>query len=369
MFVVIGLLAIVLVVTLFNTATAPMLKKAGECQNSQRVSVLIPARNEETNIGGCIEGFLAQKYDNFEICVLDDQSTDRTGAIIEQFSQRHPEVQAIRGESLPSGWLGKNWACHQLSQHADGEILIFTDADNRPAPNALTYTVAYMQKFKLGLLSAFPEKVTVTLAEKLVVPVVDMFVYAGLPLWLTYFSRSPSLAAASGLWIAFTREAYEQINGHQGVSDQIVEDVELSRLAKRSGIKILTSAGTRVVCCRMYRSFSEVWNGFSKNLFGLVRYKTVPFFVLTSVLFTMCVLPYITVCFASLTKLSLVAISMNVAMRVVLALKYKHPFFTSVVLHPFGILITLLIGINSFYQVKRGRLEWKGRQIDMQVNR
>ncbi len=367
-FIAIGLLTIVLAVTLFNAVSAPMLKNADTSQNCPRVSVLIPARNEENNIGACIEGFLAQAYNNFEIRVLDDQSTDRTGTIIKKFSQRHPNVHAIHGASLPSGWMGKNWACHQLSQQADGEILIFTDADNRPAPNAIVNTVAYIQKFELGLLSAFPEKVTVTLAEKLVVPVVDMFVYAGLPLWLTYLSRFPSLAAASGLWIAFTREAYERVGGHQAVSDQIVEDVELSRMAKRKGIRILTSAGTRVVCCRMYRSFSEVWSGFSKNLFGLVRYRTVPFFILTLILFTMCVLPYITVWFAPFTKLSLVAISMNVVMRTVLALKYKHPFFTSVVLHPLGILTTLLIGINSFYQVKRGRLQWKGRQINMQVN-
>ena len=368
MFIAIGLLAVVLTVTLFNAVTAPMLKKAGECRDRRRVSVLVPARNEEANIGACIEGFLSQNYDNFEIRVLDDQSTDRTGEIIEKFGEKYPEVQAVRGKPLPAGWLGKNWACHQLSQHADGEILIFTDADNRPAPDAIANTVAYMQKFTLGLLSAFPEKVTGTLGEKLVVPVVDMFVYAGLPLWLTYFSRSPSLAAASGLWIAFTREAYQQIGGHQAVSNQIVEDVELSRLAKKKGIRILTSAGTRVVRCRMYHSFGEVWGGFSKNLFGLVRYKTVPFFVLTLILFTMCVLPYITVWFEPFTKLSVIAISMNVVMRAVLALKYKHAFFTSVVLHPLGVLTTLLIGINSFYQVKRGRLEWKGRQIDMLVN-
>lgn len=368
LFVALGLLTVVLLVTLFNAITAPMLKNADGCERCPRVSVLIPARNEEANIGACIEGFLAQKYDDFEIRVLDDQSTDRTEAIIKKLAERHPKVQAMRGASLPSGWMGKNWACHQLSQHADGEILIFTDADNRPAPNAIVNTVAYMQQFKLGLLSAFPEKITQSLAEKLVVPVVDMFVYAGLPLWLTYFSRFPSLAAASGLWIAFTREAYRGIGGHQAVSNQIVEDVELSRLAKKRGIKILTSAGTRVVCCRMYGSFGEVWNGFSKNLFGLVRYKTVPFFVLTLALFTVCVLPYISVWFASLTKLSFVAISMNIVMRAVLALKYRHPFFTSVVLHPIGVLFTLLIGINSFYQVKCGRLQWKGRQIDMRVN-
>lgn len=361
------LLTMILTVTLFNAVTAPMLKKSVGLQSSPRVSVLIPARNEETNVGACIKGFLSQNYNNFKIYVLDDQSTDRTGAIIEKFGEQHPEVQAIHGKPLPAGWNGKNWACYQLSQHADGEILIFTDADNRPAPDAIANTVAYMQKLELGFFSAFPEKVTVTLGEKLVVPVIDMFVYAGLPLWLTYFSRFPSLAAASGLWIAFTREAYQRVGGHQAVANQIVEDVELSRLAKKRGIKILTSAGTRGVSCRMYHSFSEVWNGFSKNLFGLVGYKTIPFFILVFGLFTICVFPYIAVWFAPLRELASGAIVVNIVIRTVLVLKYRHPFFTSIILHPFGVLLTLLIGINSFYQVRSGRLQWKGRQIDLKM--
>ena len=359
------LLTMILTVTLFNAVTAPMLKKSVGLQNSPRVSVLIPARNEETNVGACIKGFLSQNYNNFKIYVLDDQSTDRTGAIIKKLGEQHPEVQAIHGKPLPAGWNGKNWACSQLSQHADGEILIFTDADNRPAPDAIANTVAYMQQLELGFFSAFPEKVTVTLGEKLVVPVVDMFVYAGLPLWLTYFSRFPSLAAASGLWIAFTREAYQRVGGHQAVANQIVEDVELSRLAKKRGIKILTSAGTREVSCRMYHSFSEVWNGFSKNLFGLVSYKTIPFFSLVFSLFTICVLPYIAVWFAPLRGPAIGAIVVNMVIRTVLALKYRYPFFTSIILHPFGVLLTLLIGINSFYQVRSGRLQWKGRQISV----
>ena len=332
---------------MFNAVTAPMLKRASKYQHKPRVSVLIPARNEEANIGACIEGFLSQRYDNFEILVLDDQSTDSTGAIIEKLSQKYPKIQAIQGQPLPSGWTGKNWACHQLSQDANGEILIFTDADNRPNPNAIANSIAYMQKLELGLLSAFPQKVTRTLAEKLVIPVVDMFVYAGLPLWLTYLSRSPLLAAASGLWIVFTREAYQRVGGHEALSNRIVEDVELSRLGKKRGIKILTLAGTQVVSCRMYHSFSEVWNGFSKNLFGLVSYRAAPFFALILMLFTMCVLPYCAVWFTSFTALSLIAIIMNVAMRLILSVKYKH----------------------SFYQVKRGRLQWKGRQIDLQLSK
>ncbi len=367
-YITIGLLGIVLTISLFNALTAPVLKNASKCRNSPRVSVLIPARNEEENISACIDGFLAQNYDNYEIRILDDQSTDRTRTIIEKYSKIYPEVHTIYGDPLPSGWLGKNWACHQLSHQVDAEILIFTDADIRPGPDLVANTVAYMQKYQLGLLSTFTEKVTVTFAEKLVVPVVDMFVYASLPLWLTYISRVPSLSAACGQWIAFTRDAYDKINGHQAVSTQIVEDVELSRLAKRYGIRMLTTVGTGTVSCRMYHTFSGVWHGFSKNLFGLVSYKTVPFLVLTLMIFMTCVFPYITAWFRPYTLISVIAISMNIVIRVVMAIKYKHPFIASVVLHPIGIMLTLLIGMNSFYQTKKGGLQWKGRDITIQEN-
>ena len=107
MCIIMGLLAVVLTVTLFNVLTAPMLKKAGECRGHPRVSVLIPARNEEDNIGDCLEALLSQNYHNFEIYVLDDQSTDRTGAIIDKFDEQYTQVQAVRGKPLPVGWLGK----------------------------------------------------------------------------------------------------------------------------------------------------------------------------------------------------------------------------------------------------------------------
>ena len=104
----VGLLTVVLMVVLFNAATAPMLKRADNYRNGPFVSVLIPARNEEANIGACIEGFLAQKYDNFEILILDDQSTDHTGSIIKELSQRYANTQAIQGQPLPLGWIGQS---------------------------------------------------------------------------------------------------------------------------------------------------------------------------------------------------------------------------------------------------------------------
>ncbi len=365
MYVVIAILSGILIVTIFNAFTAPMLKNAPKPKYHQKVSVLVPARNEERNIAACLEGLLSQDYSDFEVIVLNDHSQDLTVEIVERFCEKDPRVRLLEGQELPPGWTGKNWACHQLSQEANSEILIFTDADNRHIPVALANTVGWMQKLKLGLFSAFPQQITSTLSENLVVPVIDMFVYSGLPLWLTYYTLSPHVAAANGQWIAFTRHAYDHIGGHLAVRDQMVEDVELSRLAKRENVRILTAAGTGVVFGQMYHSIREVWEGFSKNIFGLTGYKTVLFFIIVLVLLYACVMPYLMIWIRPFSMMAATAITLNVFLRLILSLKYKHPVFTGVVLHPVAVLFTVIIGLNSFLRFKTGCMWWKGRKIDI----
>jgi len=352
-------------ITLFNVLTAPMLKYAPARKIAPRVSVLVPARNEEKNIDACLEGLIEQDYPNLEIFVLNDDSADDTAAIVRQFSARDQRVQLIDGAPLPAGWLGKNWACHQLSEQATGEIFIFTDADNRYSPQAVAHTIGWMQKYDLGLLSAFCHQITETLPEKLAVPVVNMFVYSYLPLWLTYYGKGASLAAANGQWLAFTRAAYAKIGGHRAVCHHVVEDVELSRLAKRHGEKILAASARDEVFSRMYHSSREVWEGYSKNLFGLMNFKAVPFFITLVLLFFIHVAPYILVWFKPLTMLALSTIAMNVLIRFLLAIKFAQPVFTSTLLHPVSILYIILIGFNSYRCYKTGSLKWKGRAVQV----
>jgi len=363
LFISIALLGVVLIITLLNALTAPMLKKAPAIKTAPRVSVLVPARNEAANIGACLEGLLKQDYPNWEIFVLDDDSSDNTAAIVQQFSARDRRVKLLAGAPLPAGWLGKNWACHQLSEQATGEIFIFTDADNRYAPSAISHTIGWMQKFNLGLLSAFCHQITETLPEKLAVPVVNMLVYSYLPLWLTYYSKDASLAAANGQWLAFTRAAYEKIGGHRAVRNHVVEDVALSRLAKRCAEKILAVSARDEVFSRMYHSGHEVWEGYSKNLFGLMNFKAAPFFIALALLFFIHVSPYIFVWFKPFATLAVIAIAVNVLIRFVLAIKFAQPVLVSTLLHPFSILYTILIGLNSYRWHKTGGLKWKGRFV------
>ncbi|MGH7598348.1 MAG: glycosyltransferase, partial [bacterium] len=333
--------------------------------STPRVSVLVPARNEENNIGACLDGLIQQDYSALEILVLNDDSTDKTAEIVQVFAVQDLRVKLFEGEPLPAGWLGKNWACHQLGEKATGEILIFTDADTRIAPQAVTHTVSWMQQLRLGMLSAFCHQLTETLPEKLAVPVVNMLVYSYLPLWLTYYSKSASLAAANGQWLAFTREGYRKIGGHRSVRDQVVEDVELSRLAKCSGEKILAVSAKDEVFSRMYNSAQQVWEGYSKNLFGLMRFKAAPFFIILMLLLMIHVVPYFLVFFKQVAALALAGVAMNVVIRLILAIKFAQPLLAGVLLHPVGIAYTILIGLNSYRWHKMRKIKWKGRFVEV----
>ncbi len=349
-------------ITIYNVFTAPQLVKAPALQSKPHVSVLIPARNEEKNIEACLQCLIAQDYASLEILVLDDDSTDATASIVKTFAERNGRVKLIRGAPLPAGWLGKNWACHQLSKHATGEIFTFVDADTRCSPRAVAHTVAWMVDTEAGMLSAFPRQVTETLPEKLVVPVVYLFLYSFLPLRLAYRSRSEIFAAANGQWIAFTREAYQKIGGHRAVRNQIVEDVELSRLAKRNGERLLLASGKGDLSCRMYDSWKTVWEGFSKNAFGLVNFRSGALFGLMAVCFLAFIFPYIALFIEPVAQLAFVAIILNIAIRFSLSVKFEQPL-TGVLLHPLAVAFTMLIGLNSYRWFKTGKTKWKGRNL------
>jgi chlorobactene glucosyltransferase len=359
-----AVLVVMLIITVYNILTAPQLRRAPLSKSTPLVSILVPARNEERNIAACLESFKAQVYANLEILVLDDGSTDNTAAMVNSFVEQDPRIRLIIGDPLPAGWLGKNWACDQLSRRARGEILLFIDADCRCAPSAVSHTVGWMQHLQAGMMSVFPQQLTLTLAEKLVVPVIYIFVYSLLPVWLVYRRRSPIFAAANGQWLAFTRDAYQRLGGHRAVRHQIVEDVELSRLAKRLGERLLIVCGTREVFCRMYDSARAVWEGFSKNAFGLVGFRSAPFFTLLAILTLTFVFPYFMLAKPSVADLAAVAVFMNVGLRLLLAWRYLQPAVVGSLLHPVAIAITMLIGLNSFRWFKTGRTKWKGRMTE-----
>ena len=361
--VVLAPLAILLLISYVNIIWGPQLSQSGAVRKRVKVSLLVPARNEANNISRCLESLVRQEYTGLEILVLDDRSEDNTAELVAGYASRYPNLTLIRGEELPPGWTGKNWACHQLSQRADGDLLIFTDADNWHTPDAVTRTVAWMQLTGLGVFSAFPQQITRTLPEKLLVPMIDVILYSSLPLPAVTKYSAPSLSAANGQWLAFTREAYQSLGGHQAVRSEVVEDVQLARKSKEYGIRTMTAAGTGVVFARMYRTLQETWEGMAKIMFGLTGYRSAVFWIAVPMVFLMAVAPYVLIWFRSLALLAGIAIAVNVLIRGGLALRYRHPVVLSVLLHPLAVLVTLMICLDSYRRIRKGVIRWKGRDI------
>lgn len=229
-----------------------------------KVSILIPARNEELNLQKNLPLWLEQNYQNLEVLVLNDQSDDNTQKVITNFS---PKILSLEGKPLPQGWVGKNWACHQLSQKASGEILLFADADVSPAKNAVSETVATMQHYHLDSLSFFLKQTFSHWTSKAVLPWALQFpVLAWAPLFLNRFFNFSTLIIGNGQWFAFTKDTYSKIGGHEAVKNSIVEDISLAKLVhqQRGYHKLFISPNTGSV--EMYLNWANLREGLTKNL-------------------------------------------------------------------------------------------------------
>lgn len=240
------------------------------------VSVLIPARNEERCIERCVQSLATQDYPNLEILVLDDQSDDCTSEIVANIAREHPSVRLLQGKPLPSGWVGKPWACQQLGCKARGDLLLFVDADTWFAPEAIGRMVTAMRETGADVVSAIPWEETVTYGERLAIPTVHFAFLSPAPLDWMERQSNPDLAIAIGQFLGFTREIYERIGGHELVADRILDDLGIARVVKRHGGRILIVSAVESVGCRMYQSWDEVRRGFAKNAFALHNERMAP---------------------------------------------------------------------------------------------
>ncbi len=232
------------------------------------VSICIPARNESAVIAETVRAWLAQTYPNFEILLLDDHSEDRTAQIAQAAAQNDPRLRIIAGAPLLPGWKGKNWACHQLAQHASGEILVFTDADVRAQPGALPALMTHFQHTGTDLLTIWPTQHTITWAERLVVPLMALTIMAYLPVLAVHYIPWTVFAAANGQCLIFRREAHQKIGGHAAVRSNIVEDMGFAYAIKRAGLRLRMADGNGLIVTRMYQNWPQTRDGFAKNILG-----------------------------------------------------------------------------------------------------
>ncbi len=342
------------------------------------VSLLIPARNEAAVIGSTVAALLAQRYPRFEVLLLDDSSEDETAVLAHQAAQQDPRFRIIQGQLLPPGWLGKNWACHQLSQAAQGDILILTDADVRWQPDALAALVSNQSSaFTLStspppspadrppladLLTIWPTQLTHTWTERLVVPNIALVVLAYLPILPVHFTNWPVFAAANGQCMAFTRAAYEAIGGHAAVRGDIVEDVALARRIKQAGLRLRMADGSGLIACRMYDGWPAVRDGFAKNILA-GHGNSVPFLLLSTLFHWLVFLfPWVWLAVSgSLWALALVMVGVGVRLGTAV---FTHQRPLDAFLMPVSVLLMTRIATQSIWWHYRGGPQWKGRQLD-----
>ena len=355
-------LAAILGIAVLNFYTFPHLQPDVP-EKTPKIPVLMPARNEADKIAATVRAVLAQNYPDFEVILLDDHSTDETARLAREAAHGNARFRLLRGEPLPAGWLGKNWACQQLAQKASGEWLFFLDADVRLAPGALRSIAAACEESQADLLSIFPRQTTKTLGEKLVVPLINYAVLAYLPVLAAHHAPYASLSAANGQALLFRRTAYERIGGHAAVRDTIIEDMAMARKIKAAGLKLRLVEGGDLISCRMYENWAQVRDGFAKNI--LAGYGNSPLYLLASTLFhwLLFIVPWGWWLLGGDWR----ALGLGLGGMLVRAVtaRFSQENLLHAVLMPLSVLAMTRIAAQALFWRYAGKGQWKGRRIQL----
>ena len=265
---------------------------ASQIFNGPMVSVLVPARNEEKNIERCLNSLRNQLYKNYEILVLNDNSTDKTLPILQRMSANDNRIKYFNGKPLPPDWYGKPFALHQLSLHAKGEILIFTDADTIHTPTSIAWAVTNMKGLKADLVSGYVGQIFLSFGEIVTVPL--MFFLTGfiIPLFLNRFAKVPWFSAAIGQFIAVKRSVFDAIGGCEAFKQKTSEDIYMSRFIKSKGYSTRFLSIAEHVKCRMYGGYRSAVEGIGKNIFDFLGKNSILLFLIIIVIFFFLFFPF-----------------------------------------------------------------------------
>jgi glycosyltransferase involved in cell wall biosynthesis len=324
-------------------------------------------RNEEAVIGACVESLAGQREIG-EILVVNDQSTDRTAAIVREMMPRVPQLRLLETNGLPQGWVGKNNAVWMGAREAKGDWLLFTDADAVHNNDSAARALAIASEENAVMVSFSPEQRMETWYEKSLIP----YVYCRLASRFSFAEVNDpgkTAAAANGQFLLIRRDVYEALGGHASVAGEVLEDVALAKRAKGAGHRIWFGSGKGVVRVRMYRSFGAMWEGWKKNLYPLMggsRETLRNEFVRAVVPVQVALVAGITAgaltesVFVGLGVLALGVTAVSVAYDGELT---RSQFPARLVIY--GIPGRLLFGAvlrASYRSYRRGRLKWKGRE-------
>ena len=328
------------------------------------VSLLIPARDEEANIAGCLRAALASRHLDLEVIVLDDGSTDRTAAIVRAFASGDARLRYEVAPALPSGWNGKQHACQILSTLATKPVLAFIDADVRLEPDGLarlTYALG-----RADLVSGVPRQITDTILERALIPMINALILGYLPVGMMRRRGDVGLGAGCGQLIAMRADAYVRAGGHGAIRASLHDGLKLPRLFRSAGLRTDLVDGTRLAWCRMYADTASLIEGLLKNAGeGMARPVALP--VWTVLLIGGHVLPWLLLAAAaargdrSSALVAALACGLSIGARALQARRCREAP-AAVALHPFGMATLVAIQwVALVRQARRRPRTWRGR--------
>ena len=357
-----------------NLAAFPRLSRAARGRSARalpRVSIVIPARNEEEDVESAVRSHLAQDYSDLEVIVVDDSSTDRTPEILDALAREDARLTVVAGSNPPAGWLGKPHALHLGARAADGDLLLFADADVRYHPRALREAVTVLEDRQLDLLAFFPRFENRGFWENVLLPFLSIAVFLGFG--FLALSRRIPLAMGAGAGNLVRRRAYDGVGGHAAIRNSVVDDVRLAVTLKRAGFRVAAFRSEDRVAVRMYRGFRDVWNGFTKNVaWAYTGIGGVVLFALTVLLFAFAIAPVAVLAAAAAgapvaranVGLALAVYLSSVLLRAVLAAALGEPLWPAAT-HPLMAAVWAgIIGRSLYWKLVRKQIVWRGRRFD-----
>jgi len=348
------------------------LARRREGQDTPPVSICVPARDEELNIGACVKSILASRGVELELLVVDDGSKDDTIAVARAAAGDDPRSNIRSGEPPPKGWAGKSWALAQAAADARHEHLLFVDADLVLDPDAVRSALVQARVEQLDLLSLFGTWWLESFWENVVIPVVGWLVRGATPLDAVNDPSRPE-AFANGQFILVRREAYESVGGHRAVQDEVLEDVRLAKVFKRQALRVQLLHAPWAFRARLYRTLGEILEGYGKNFYeGMGRRPLVALglvlFVLVGIL-----LPFVIVLSVAALRLALGWVLLDGLLLawtfglclLILAFRWRQERADGrsgwyALTHPVGNLVLIWIALRSMMALD---VSWKGRRF------
>jgi len=248
---------------------SPFLDKFEKKEHEKpKVSIILPARNEEKFIGKCLDSLIKQDYDNYEIITINDSSNDTTGDIIKKYSEKFPKVISVDAKPKPDGWMGKNWACIEGYKKASGDLLLFTDADTVHTSSVISLAVSHLLSLKLDALTVIPRMLCLDKITKITLPMISTFLHTRFSA-LRVNDTSKGTGYFFGSFFIIRKSTYDSVGTHEGVKGELVEDGALGRKVKESGFKMRMVRGEHLVDAVWARDMHTLWNALKRLMIPL----------------------------------------------------------------------------------------------------